>query len=344
MNCRALMSLLAEQNELYRPGPFWQEASNAMLADFERLGLACFRQQSLPLTYFVPTYGYPGNALSASTMQVLTELTELPTQSAKQQAYLQQFSSGYAHALADYRVLAAAEWAQATYPDLMQFSESTAGSPQEQFTIEGQRYSRSALNYLLGLTFLKRYVDFQQLQTVLEIGGGFGTLGEIIYQTMPSARYIDVDIPPTLCCAHYYLQQLAGDVLTPTIDAQAVSPIHIAQLKRITTLPSWSIERLQGKIDLFVNFISFQEMEPPIVQNYLNHVSRLEADWVLLRNMREGKQKRTAQSVGVEQPIYAEDYVAMLPNYQLIATNVLPFGFKTVDGFHSELMLFQRIV
>ena len=30
-------------------------------------------------------------------------------------------------------------------------------------------------------------------------------------------------------------------------------------------------------------------------------------------------------------------------NYSLIATNVFPFGYKTVDGFHSELLLFRRI-
>jgi len=34
--------------------------------------------------------------------------------------------------------------------------------------------------------------------------------------------------------------------------------------------------------------------------------------------------------------------LAMLPNYTLIDRNVHPFGFETVDGFHSELMLFKR--
>jgi hypothetical protein len=32
----------------------------------------------------------------------------------------------------------------------------------------------------------------------------------------------------------------------------------------------------------------------------------------------------------------------MLPNYKLVATNVWPYGFKTVDGYHSEIMLFKR--
>ena len=52
----------------------------------------------------------------------------------------------------------------------------------------------------------------------------------------------------------------------------------------------WQIEKLKGKIDLFVNFISFQEMEPEVVKNYLLKVINLKPKYILLRNLREGKQ------------------------------------------------------
>ena len=106
---------------------------------------------------------------------------------------------------------------------------------------------------------------------------------------------------------------------------------------------SWQIERLQGNVDLFVNFISFQKMEPTVAQKYLSHVVRLDAKWVLLRNLREGMMvKKGPETYGVEKPIHSEDYVRMLPGYTLVARNVLPFGFRTVDGFHSELLLLKR--
>jgi hypothetical protein len=108
-------------------------------------------------------------------------------------------------------------------------------------------------------------------------------------------------------------------------------------------LCAWQLEKLRGQVDLFVNFISFQEMEPHIVRNYLSHVARLGTRWVLLRNMREGKQKRSAgHHVGVDTPILGDDYLAMLPGYELVARNVLPFGYRTVDGFHSELLLLRK--
>jgi len=108
-------------------------------------------------------------------------------------------------------------------------------------------------------------------------------------------------------------------------------------------LAAWQIERLQGRIDLFVNFISFQEMEPRVVGNYLAHAQRLGARWILLRNIREGMiAKKDNPELGVETPIRSDDYVAMLPDYTLVGRNVLPYGFRTVDGFHSELLLLRR--
>jgi hypothetical protein len=59
--------------------------------------------------------------------------------------------------------------------------------------------------------------------------------------------------------------------------------------------------------------------------------------------MREGKQRRSdGHAAGVETPILGDDYAVMLPHYRLVARNVHPFGHRTVDGFHSELMLFRR--
>jgi len=107
-------------------------------------------------------------------------------------------------------------------------------------------------------------------------------------------------------------------------------------------LCSWQIEQLVGEVDLFVNFISFQEMEPDVVQNYLHHVDRLKSRWILMRNMREGKQIQKEGHVGVKTPIQTNDYIQMLPNYRLVASNLHPFGFETVDGFHSELLLLKR--
>lgn len=343
---QALLTVMQQQNVLYRPSTFWAEASLELVKEFEAHGIENFRQLTASLLFFVPTYGLPGSALSAEIVQQLDAALDQVNASEKQHNIVRQFTSGYVTALADYRVFMASNSAHSLSDekvDLRSFSESQVGNPIEQFEFDGHLYSRSALNYLLGLSFLQQHVPLQTINKVLEIGGGFGTLGEIVLKTFKDAQYIDVDIPPTSMASEYYLQQVFGvDQVSTYEETAELTDIPIHSLQKASVLNSWQIEQLSGDIDLFVNFISFQEMEPEIVQNYLEHVKRLNAKWLLLRNMREGKQLRSQHRFGVETPILTEDYIRMVGGYELVDSNVMPFGYKTVDNFHSEILLFKR--
>jgi putative sugar O-methyltransferase len=335
---------MQQQDALYQPSAFWASASKQIAQAVQQQGVENFRAIPEILAYFVPTYGSPGNSFTAEMQQAISQFFQSAYPDAiKAQITIQQWLNGYQAALADYRVLIAAA-AKSTSLSLQRFSESDYGNPVEQFEFDGKKFSRSSLNYLLGLSLLQQYID-EEIQTVLEIGGGFGTLGEILAKcSTNNVRYIDIDIPPTSFVAENYLraalpeQQVAGFQET-----EDLAQIEIEQLPAISVLSSWQLPKVSGNVDLFVNFISFQEMEPHIVQNYLQHVERLNTKWILLRNIKEGKQiKKHKDDIGVEQPILGDDYIAMLPNYQLITRQVHPFGFKTVDNFHSELFLFKR--
>ena len=76
-------------------------------------------------------------------------------------------------------------------------------------------------------------------------------------------------------------------------------------------------------------------------QRFLSHITRLGTRWILLRNMLEGKQLRRNDLVGVDAPILSDDYLKMLPAYELVDRNIVPFGYETVDGYHSELLLLK---
>lgn len=333
------------QNDLYRPSAFWDEASSYIVGELCKHGVENFRSMPKVLGFFVPTYGSPGNSFSNEQVIKLQGLLNSEYPNAKKpQLALDQFFSGYLSALSDYRVLLAADNPN-KLPYLHTFSESAVGEPVEHFEFDNRYFSRSSLNYLLGLALLKKHLGDEVPRVVLEIGGGFGTLGEVMANAgINDLKYIDIDIPPTSFVAQHYLSEVLGKENVATY-AQTRNQefIDVTTLPQASVLCSWQIEKLQGKVDLFVNFISFQEMEPHIVKNYLSHVARLGTQWILLRNMREGKQVRKAgSSVGVETPIMSDDYLAMLPDYELVERNVHPFGYRTVDGYHSELMLLKR--
>jgi putative sugar O-methyltransferase len=337
---------LPAQAELYQPTRFWAEASVPIIAELKAAGFEQFRRLQATRDFFVPTYGAPGGGYtSADAEQLATLIAQLAPAGSKKYQSLMHLLSGESWALADYRVLQAAH-ASGTVAgmELSRFSESAVGAPLEQFHFEGRAFSRSALNYLNGLSFLKQQLGsaVAEIRNVLEIGGGFGTLGEILLQT-GDYSYINVDIPPTAAVSSYYLAQQPGIRFSDYRHTRTLSSIPVPDAPHQMVLCPWQLPAVQGSIDLFVNFISFQEMEPHVVRNYLQQVDRLGARFVLLRNLREGKQIRSAQhQYGVEQAILGRDYDDLLPAYTLQATNVYPFGYRTIDGFHSELRLYRR--
>lgn len=341
-----LLTLMANdirhQEALYQPTAFWSQASSAIYADLTEHGFEDFRSLPSVLNYFVPTYGPPGNTLTADeTRRIEETLLNTAERQSKKHSTLMHMISGEMWALADYRVSVAGDDVSQT-PTLTKVSESKIGNPREHFCFDGRWFSRSFLNYILGLIFLKKNIDTTGIRRVIEVGGGFGTLGEILLQAGTYA-YVDVDIPPTAAVASYYLSSQTGANVLSYEETRTAETIPFPEPGTQMVLCPWQLPRLSGSADLFINFISFQEMEPDVVRGYLGHVDRLRCRFVLLRNLREGKQRKTEKvALGVETPTIGSDYDQFMPNYRLVATNVTPFGFRTIDGFNSELRLYER--
>lgn len=347
----SLLDLMLKDMEqapaFYHPTQFWKHGVQRVVDDLRSYGVERFRSLIGALSFFVPTYGFPVYHYQCAVYRKLLDTLAIEgVNDPRWQLSFNQFLSGELQAFNDYRVYLAT--LQDSHPYLDRVSESNVGEPVEQFTFDGRRFSRSFLNYLLGLNFLKTCCDLSQVNTVLEIGGGYGTLGEILLgDTRNHCFYVDIDIPPTSFVSTYYLKQVVGEAYVgdycslkekSILDISALS----AEYKAVVLCP-WQLPKIEGTVDLFINFISFQEMEPEVVRNYLHHVNRLQARYILMRNLREGKRKaKEPGDVGVLEPIMGKDYDLFLPNYQLVATNTVPFAYKTVDNFHSELRVYQR--
>ena len=331
------------KSDCYKPGIFWQNA----LKEIEKLylsnGLSNFRNHPTNLSFFVPTYGYPGNGLSVGVKNKLITLIK-NSKSGKDQKFLWSQINGNLHALADYRVFAVKNKQNDPF-GLRTFSESKVGKPIEHFLFDGRWFSRSSLNYLLGLSFLNSVDCNFKPRTILEIGGGYGSLAEVIGKSgLNKFKYIGLDLPPMFLLAREYIEKSfrgRGEIkITQRLKNEK---LQINDLERFSFLPNWTIEKLHGSIDLFVNFISFQEMEPEIVKNYAYHIQRLKPKYLLLRNMKEGKQVASDSRIGVKKPIKRKDYFKFFANYELIESSVLEYGFQTVDKFNSELMVLKKL-
>jgi putative sugar O-methyltransferase len=102
----------------------------------------------------------------------------------------------------------------------------------------------------MGLVFTKKTVDTSKLRTALEIGGGFGSFGEILLGARPDAFYVDVDIPPVATIATGYLEQVLGEdrVLgyERARDLERIDLAEIAAVHRAVVLCPWQPPQVEG--------------------------------------------------------------------------------------------------
>ena len=347
-NCLSLLNTMINDmkhaDPLYSPTDFWSVGVAAIVDEIKQKGLSGFRAHKSANLFFVPRYSRPFYHRHKDIIdQLIKWLDNLPYRKVGTDIY--NLLSGHTNALADYRVFKAAD--SDNPPILSNLSESQVGHPNEQFVFEECRYSLSFLNYLKGLVFLKKNINSTPIHRTLEIGGGYGTLGEILLKAEADALYIDVDLPPVAAVATYYLREVFGETSVlgydQTREWEYIDIDKIPDSCRAVVLCPWQLPKLHGKIDFFANFISFQEMEPDVVKNYINLVQSHEPEYILLRNLREGKRKKmTPDELGVKEPILLHEMIFWFDQYKEVTRDTISFGELKIDNFHSEIAVLTK--
>ncbi|OGO53529.1 MAG: hypothetical protein A2Z32_08665 [Chloroflexi bacterium RBG_16_69_14] len=304
---------------IYRPTNFWGPGVARLLDDLDQEGLKRFKSWPRAAIWFYPTYGKPFGSAAMKQMfdfaRSVNPLVEEP--------WFRATLSGGHQARRDFDAVRLV-WDQARWPfDLETLGESKVGKPPQHFhLIEGDReagWTRPYLNYLLCLAALSRHVSGPP-RSFLEIGGGYGVLGEIVLSRDPDGRYVNVDLPPLTTVSSYYLDALFGDRITVYDDA--IDDTGPVELSGSASLPNWRIGDIAGPFDVFVNSFSFQEMEPDVVERYISDVAAKEVDWVVSLNSKTGKRKATeGDEVGVIEPVTSDRIVALFEarGYDLVA-------------------------
>ncbi len=112
---------------------------------------------------------------------------------------------------------------------------------------------------------------------ILEIGGGFGSLAERLFESEKINSYTNVDIPSSLVTAYYYLATKYGEDIVELIDTKSRldEKLNLDE-KKIFLIPSafYSEIKKYEKYDLLCNFASFSEMDFETVKNYLENLPK----------------------------------------------------------------------
>ena len=305
---------------LYRPTNFWGPGVRALLRDLDELGLDGFKSWPSADTWFYPVYG---ERLSEATIDLAYERSRAVAPQLTRRWFGSALTGAH-QARRDFDAVRLA-WDHARWPfDLESWGESELGQPGQRFHLTGSKaaaWTRPYLNYLLCLAAVSRYVD-EPPTSFLEIGGGYGVLGEIVLSRQRDARYVDLDIPPLLTVASWYLSTLfPGRVLVYGGATGEHGPIDDT---RSACLPSWRIDDVAGPFDVFVNSYSFQEMEPDVVERYVSRVVAKDVSFVVSLNSRRGKPSvAEGHEDGVLDPVTSARIVGMFADhgYELLAAH-----------------------
>jgi len=208
---------------------------------------------------------------------------------------------------------------------LSSISISKAGNPESSIEINNNFYTLTSLYYYLRYAFCSKYIDFDDVKTIVELGSGCGKQVEIIRKLHPGVCYFLFDVPPALYVCEQYLKKVFPGHVVSYKDTRVMKEMPEPEPGKIFVFGAQKFPLLATyAFDLFWNCASLQEMEPDVVQNYLSFVD-MSANFVYLMERINGTELAFKKGdCGVLKPVVWNDYVNMLPSFDCHAKEV-PF-------------------
>jgi putative sugar O-methyltransferase len=195
------------------------------------------------------------------------------------------------------------------------YSISNFGNPEDQFTIGSNLYNTLSLSYYIRLCFLNKHLTLNGNEVIIELGSGSCHQIEVIKKLYPNITILCFDLPGPLYLGERFMRGVFGsDQIVSSSECMGWQDLSKVQKGKIHFFGNWQCELVQGfNYDIFWNAASFGEMEPKVVQHYLNIFSP-GAKSIFLLQASKGKERHR-----VKDPILFENYDEWVPGFQRIA-------------------------
>lgn len=283
---RLMMSDMEKVDPLYQPTNYWKNYEKKLVPELLSSGLKDFRRNKNPI--FLSLGG--ADLSPASTINLFksrlfgNRITKrLPLWRSAVTRLNSLLTSTLSPVVTDgvalddirymcYQVarLQGQEWGARSITDM---EASLAGNPADAFQVEDKTYTLSILKYYLSYAYCCRFIDFDKVRVIAELGSGSGKQVEVIKKLHPDICFFLFDIPPQLYVCEQYLRSVFPHDVVSFRETRGVSSLPDPQKGQIFVFGNWKFSLLTHT-DLFWNQASLQEMEPDVVANYLQFVDR----------------------------------------------------------------------
>lgn len=275
---------MASQKYIYKPGPYWLSYTKLAERAIKRLGIKNFRHHKSiamsgsytdvlnldPLAYWKGGSIVPMCLERIADTYIGKRFTDRFYRIIKQQ---DQQIRLYRDFYMNYKFREWFEKIQVQYdiPDGM------AGGVENVVSIGGKTYSLFYIECLSRIYNYSSKVDFMKVDSVFEIGGGFGANAHLLMHLFPNIRkYIYLDIPPNLYIGTQYLKSYFPSIIDYK-QSKDMDRIEFADNneREIFAIAPWQLERVNVTVDCIWNSHSFVEMPIEAVQNYAKYIKQI---------------------------------------------------------------------
>jgi len=198
------------------------------------------------------------------------------------------------------------------------FGASVVGNPEDIITANGRVYTTSILYYYLRYAYCCRFIDFDKINILVELGSGCGKQVEVIKKLHPHISFLIFEIPPQLYVCEQYLTALFPESVVSYRQTRDMT-VPTIEKGKIYIFGNWKFPLIENiHVDLFWNAASFQEMEPEVVSNYLKFVNTQSKYSYLFEKM-DGKELASEnQGRGVLYKTTIKNYIDYLSDFRLV--------------------------
>ena len=166
---------------------------------------------------------------------------------------------------------------------------------------------------------IKKYAKFYKNFKLLEIGGGYGGLARILFNSNKKITYFSIDLLEG-CLIQYYFLKKCGLKVNLIKD---IKDIRQNQINLIVFDNNLKVLKIIGKCDLVFNSRSFSEMNKKILNKYLDFINnQIKPDYFYHENsnfLLFPKSKRHIEILG-------NDFRIDKKKYDLEFMNISPFS------------------
>jgi len=156
--------------------------------------------------------------------------------------------------------------------------ETLVGNPQDTISINNYKVARAYLTSFIRVYNFSKKIDFSKIESVFEIGGGFGSTCHTLLHLFPNIRkYCYIEIPPFLYVGTQYLKHFYKDEVIDYRQSRKLSSIRFSEndTREIIAACPWQIGKIDAGIDLVYSSASFNVMSKDMVANYAKHTKRM---------------------------------------------------------------------